>query len=342
MQLAAMQAPRAIETGPVNDAVTLSVVLASGDRASLAANLRRYRPALDALGLAYEVLCVVEASAEATLVELAALAREWPELEIFSRRPWTGEDAEFGTAFKRARGDLILTLPPWLEIAPGEIARLFERIEEGDMVIANRDVQPIGGLQQRLLKRAFRTIFGHTVSDVFSRVRLSRRAVLEEVGGFGVRQHFIPAIAAERGYRVVEVDVDAETEAAAAAPFVFRPAGRVRALFDAMTLFVVLKFLRRPLRFFGSIGLPVLAVGAVLTLALVVGRLFFGLPLADRPALIFAVLMVVLGIQIIAIGLVGEIIIFANSRHMKQYKVGTIIRRDPGSTHVQEIAHVDD
>ena len=340
MKMTAMHASRPPETADV----ALSVVLAASRQVRIAETLRRYRPDLAALGLGYEVLCVVEPGDEVAMADLAALARDWPELEIFPRRPWSGEDAALGTAYQRARGELILTLPPWNEIARGELPRLFERIADSDMVVATRDAQPIGGFQQRLLKRAFGLFFGHTVSDVFGRVRLSRRSVLEEVGGFGVRQHFIPVIAADRGYRVVEVPVRAAERppAPSVAAFAFRPMGRTNALFDAMTLFVVLKFLRRPLRFFGSVGLPILVAGALLTLGLIVARVFFGMSLADRPALIFGVLMIVLGIQVIAIGLVGEIVIFAGSRHMKQYKVGTIIRRDPGSAEVQEVAHVDD
>jgi hypothetical protein len=336
MQMTVMKIPPAQTASDIE----LSVVLASSQHTRVAETLRRYRPALDSLGLGYEVLCVVEASGRSIVAELEALARDWPELEVFARRPWSGEDAELGTAYKRARGELILTLTPWMEVAPEELPKLFERIGDSDMVIVNRAAQPIGGFQQRLLKRAFRLIFGHTVSDVFSRVRLSRRSVLEEVGGFGVRQHFIPAIAAERGYRVVEADMQSAGDTGV--PFAFRPSGRINALFDALTLFVVLKFLRRPLRFFGSIGLPILILGGLLTLALIVGRLFFDVPLADRPSLIFGVLMIVLGIQIIAIGLVGEIVIFANSREMKQYKVGTIIRRDRDSPQVEEVAHVDE
>jgi len=338
MQITAMKAPA---RAPRAAEIELSVVLASSRHLKVADVLRRYRPALDALGLAYEVLCVVEASAETALAELAELARDWPELEVFARRPWSGEDAELGTVYSRARGALILTVPPWMEIEPDDIAHLFERMDDSDMVLANRDAQPIGGFHRGLLKRAFGRLFGHTVSDVFARTRLSRRAVLEDVGGFGVRQHFIPVIAADRGYRVVEAGVRA-AGGTTATPFMLRPAGRMSALLDALTLFVVLKFLRRPLRFFGSIGLPLLVVGSALTLWLIVGRLFFEMPLADRPALIFGVLMVVLGIQIIAIGLVGEIVIFANSRQIKQYKVGTVIRRDPNSPHVQEVAHVDE
>lgn len=323
-------------------APAFSVVLAASRHVNVAEALRQYRAPLDALGKPYEVLCVIEGTAKAMLEELDALKKDWPELETFARRPWGGEDAELATAYGRAKGDLILTLPPFLEILPEEISKLFEKIDDSDMVVVNRDAQPISGSRQNLMKRVFKLFFGHTVSDVFSRTRLSRRDVLEEVGRFGVRQHFIPVIAANRGYRVVEVPIAKPTIEQPASSFAFRPVGHVSALFDAITLFVVLKFLRRPLRFFGAIGLPIFLVGIILTLGFVFGRLFFDLPLADRPALIFSVLMVVFGVQIIAIGLVGEIVIFANSRHMKQYKVASIIKRDPGASLVQEIPHKDE
>lgn len=331
------------------DEIELSVVLAANDRVNVADALRQYRPALDALDRSYEVLCAIEGTAEKTIAALNALAEDWPELEVLARRPWRGEDAELGTTIKRTSGKLILTLPPYFEIAPENLSALFEPIDECDMVVINRLDQPIGGVRQRFLKSAFRRFFGHAVSDVFSRVRLSRREVLEEVGGFGVRQHFIPIIAADRGYRVEEVEIDSQANPAnpeasekAGNAFVFRPFGHASAFLDAITLVVVLKFLRRPLRFFGAIGMPVFLIGLVATLALVIARLFFDMPLADRPALIFSVLMIVLGIQIVAIGLVGEIIIFANSRHMKQYKIATVIRRDPDSTTVEEVPHIDD
>lgn len=323
-------------------APAFSVVLAASRHAKVAETLRQYRSALDALNKPYEVLCVIEGTAQASIDELKTLQQDWPELETFARRPWGGEDAELATAYGRAKGELILTLPPFIEILPEEISKLFEKIDEGDMVIVNRETQPISGSRQNLLKRIFKLFFGHTVSDVFSRVRLSRRDVLEEVGRFGVRQHFIPVIAANRGYRVVEVPIAKPSPEKPAASHAFRPVGHFSALFDAITLFVVLKFLRRPLRFFGAIGLPIFVVGLILTIGLVLGRLFFDLPLADRPALIFSVLMLVFGVQIIAIGLVGEIVIFANSRHMKQYKVASIIRRDRDSSVVQEVPHSDD
>jgi hypothetical protein len=199
------------------------------------------------------------------------------------------------------------------------------------MVSAVRSDNPSSGWQgwrRRQFVRLLSRLFGQTLSDPFCRTRLARMPVLKDVAGFGVRQHFIPVIAAHRGYKLAEVDVSsATTTPESAVRYIFRPLGHLRAVFDTLTLYVVLKFLRRPLRFFGAIGLPIFVLGALATAVLIIQRLF-GEPLADRPALIFAVLMLVLGIQIIAIGLVGEIIIYANSRRMKQYVVRDIIRQD--------------
>jgi hypothetical protein len=100
---------------------------------------------------------------------------------------------------------------------------------------------------------------------------------------------------------------------------------QLRLLSDTLALFVVLKFVRKPLRFFGAVGLPLLIAGLLFTGALAAGRLFFGMALADRPVLIFGVLMIVLGIQIIALGLIGEIIIFASGKRTREYTVEKIL-----------------
>ena len=83
--------------------------------------------------------------------------------------------------------------------------------------------------------------------------------------------------------------------------------------------------MRKPLRFFGLLGSVTLAVGGISTLWLIVERLFFDIPLADRPALVLATLMVVLGIQLLAVGLIGELIIFVHARDMKEYKISEIV-----------------
>ena len=100
---------------------------------------------------------------------------------------------------------------------------------------------------------------------------------------------------------------------------------RVGVLLDILALYLVLKFTKKPLRFFGMIGLPILFVGLLSSGGLAIARLAYGVPLADRPALILAVLLIVLGIQILALGLIGELVIFASGRRIKEYTIERIV-----------------
>lgn len=306
----------------------LSVIVAAEPMQELTQTLVAVRPGLDAMDRPYELICVTDGRDATIMAALNRLGDDWPELLVLGQRPWRDDDAALTVAMRRARGDLVLTLAGWPEVAPEDLARLPGMLGDADIVTVARTNRPQSGLQawrRRNFARLLARLFGHSPGDPFCRTRLARRAVLEDVTGFGVRQHFIPVIAGLRGYKLAEVELRSVThESSAPARYVFRPLGHVFALLDAITLYVVLNFLRRPLRFFGAIGMPILVLGVLATTVLI-GQRLLGDALADRPALIFAVLMVVMGVQIVAIGLVGEIIIFANSRRLKQYVVREII-----------------
>ena len=96
-------------------------------------------------------------------------------------------------------------------------------------------------------------------------------------------------------------------------------------LTDILTIFFLAKFTKKPLRFFGLIGVVIFLLGGFWTLWLVVERIFMGVALADRPALVLASLLIVLGIQMLAVGLIGELIIFTHAKDMKEYTVSEIV-----------------
>lgn len=313
-----------------NDSEMLSVIIAAEPMKELIGTLSSARSGLDALGENYEVLCITDGRDNQLMSELARVREGWPQLVLLGLRPWSGDDAALTVGLRRARGSLVLTMAGWPEIDPEDFKKLPEALGDADMVSAVRTDLATSGWQawrRQRFGRFLTMLFGQTLRDPLCRTRLTRKPVLEDVAVFGVRQQFIPVIAGQRGYKLSEVDVGGSSGTGGNVRYIFSPLGHLRALFDAITLYVVLNFLRRPLRFFGSIGLPIFVVGALATSVLIVQRLF-GEALTDRPALIFAVLMVVLGTQLIAIGLVGEIIIFSNSRRMKQYSVREIINQE--------------
>jgi hypothetical protein len=107
---------------------------------------------------------------------------------------------------------------------------------------------------------------------------------------------------------------------------VYEPREYTRGLLDIFTVFFLVRFTKKPLRFFGMVGVTTFAVGALAVTWLVIERLFFGQALADRPALLLASLLVVLGLQLFALGLLGELMIFTHARGLKDYQIERVIQ----------------
>jgi hypothetical protein len=97
---------------------------------------------------------------------------------------------------------------------------------------------------------------------------------------------------------------------------------------DIFTVFFLVRFTKKPLRFFGMLGASLFGLGSLLVFYLVIQRLFFGQALADRPALLLSSLLLVVGLQLFALGLLGEIIIFTHARNIKDYQIDRVIRFD--------------
>jgi hypothetical protein len=130
-------------------------------------------------------------------------------------------------------------------------------------------------------------------------------------------------MAHRQGFRVIELDVtQSESDKYRR---IYAPGVYVRRLLDLLTIFFLVKFTKKPLRFFGLVGTTLFGLGVVSSLYLIIERLFFAVNLADRPALFLSSLLIVLGVQIIAIGLIGEIIIFTHAKDLKEYKIDKII-----------------
>jgi hypothetical protein len=96
-------------------------------------------------------------------------------------------------------------------------------------------------------------------------------------------------------------------------------------MIDLFTVFFLVKFTKKPLRFFGLTGTTILLTGLSISLYLIISRIFFDVGLSDRPLFLIGILFVVLGLQIFAIGLIGEILIFTHAKEIKEYNIDEII-----------------
>lgn len=159
--------------------------------------------------------------------------------------------------------------------------------------------------------------------DAGCNARVFKRRVIDEIQIYADLHTFLPIIAHRQGFKVTELKMaHAERDS-------FRRvySGRtyMQKLLDILAIYFLVKFTKRPLRFFGLLGVSIFSVGAIASIYVVIERLFFSVPLSSRPALLLSSLLVVLGIQVLAIGLIGEIVIFTHAKEIKDYTIEEII-----------------
>ncbi|HEX9876452.1 MAG TPA: glycosyltransferase [Gammaproteobacteria bacterium] len=305
-----------------------SIVIPVGARVDeLDTLIAEYDEAFASTGKAYEIIAVLDGRRDESLQILRELSRSNERLRVIELAKTFGESAALAAGFDAARADLLVTLPAYYQVTPSELPKLLEQAgPDDDMLIAVRWPRT-GGSFDKLRRGAFHALFeftsGMTFRDLGCGVRLFKREIASEIPLYGDQHRFLPALASRRGFRVRELDLHQSPKD------VFRGRYRLREylhrFLDVLTVFFLVRFTKKPLRFFGTIGFLAASVGGLFTAVLVVQRLFFDVALADRPALLLGSLLIVLGVQTFALGLIGELIIFTHATQMKEYAIRSVI-----------------
>ncbi|MCB1968842.1 MAG: glycosyltransferase [Geminicoccaceae bacterium] len=295
------------------------VIPVLSNRDDIVSTHKAYVDSLEPSGLELEPIYVIDGDKPAAMSALRQLRDSEYRPIILHLAQADGEASALSVGFRHATGDLVMTLPDHPQVIGAELLKLLESIEDADMVVANR--QAPQRPEDRKFEQTVRLFLGSRFKDLRSGVRLMRKPVTEEIVLYGDQHNFMPLVAETHGFRVKELPLAARASQR-------RPVGIGRKpslLLDVLAAYFLIRFVRRPFRFFGGIGLGVLAVGGAMTAYLVFARLFMGVGLLDRPALVLSTLMVVLGIQIISVGLIGEIITFVYTKEHRDYRVARII-----------------
>jgi glycosyltransferase involved in cell wall biosynthesis len=310
------------KTAGPDEGELISVVVPVVERAEdIVAVYRAFARELDQRRQEYEFLFVFDGRFTPP-PELVALSRETDRVRILRFAREFGETAALRLGIEKSQGSLILTLPAYFQVQPEGVRLLLEAVSRGaDMAVANRSPR-LDSWLNRMQSRAFHSIVARVSSqrfhDMACGVRVMRRSVAEALPLYGDLHRFIPALAIREGYRVDEVPVAQHPKDAQLR--VYRPGIYLRRLLDIGAFFFLAKFTEKPLRFFGLVGSAFLAAGAVLSLVLLIQRVE-GQGIANRPALLLAVLLLALGVQLIGLGLVGEIIVHLRAPHRRAYRV---------------------
>jgi glycosyltransferase involved in cell wall biosynthesis len=311
----------------VSAPIRVSVVIPVGSRQSDLAELyAEYRSGLDALGLPYETIFVLDGPQPDALTTLRRLSTPGERITVLNLSRSFGEATALAAGLERATGSIVITLPAYHQIESSGIAKLVAALDEADMSIGRRWPRAGGrfeALRRATFHRMVSAFTGSRFRDLGCGVRAMRRQIIEEISLYGDQHRFIALLAERQGFRVVEIDVPQSPKDYYTGRYPLREYAH-RAL-DILTVLFLVRFTKKPLRFFGMLGVSTFLLGAVLTLTLVIERLFFHQSLAERPALLLSSLLVVLGLQLFAIGLLGELIIFTHAKNIKDYQVQEVI-----------------
>jgi glycosyltransferase involved in cell wall biosynthesis len=307
--------------------VEISVIVPVGDRHADAAELyTEYKAGLDSIGQSYEIIFVLDGPHERFAAAIKELLCDGQRFNVVGLTRSFGEATAIMAGFEQSSGDTIVTLPAYHQIEAPDIVKLVSALGESDVAIGRRWPRA-GGPLERLRRWMFHGLLAWVTklqfSDLGCGARAFHRRVLEEIQLYGDQHRFLAVLADRQGFRVREVEVRQSPKDRFTG--IYGPREYTRGFLDIFTVFFLVRFTKKPLRFFGMVGVTTFAIGALLVAWLVIERLFFGQALAERPALLLSSLMVVLGLQLFALGLLGELIIFTHARAIKDYQIERVI-----------------
>jgi hypothetical protein len=324
-----------------NSCLPLSVIMPVGKRhaADIATLYSEYKVGLAALDLPYEFIVVLDGPRPEVAASLQRLLERGENLIVISLTKRFGEATALMAGFQRTSGRVIITVPAYHQIQGAEIGKLVRALDKAEVAIGRR--WPRVGSRFEVMRRdTFHRLIarggGERFNDLGCGARAMKRRVLEEISLYGDQHRFLPVLANRQGFRIVEVDVaqsplDRYSGGYPAREYAHR-------VLDIFTVFFLVRFTKKPLRFFGMIGASTFVIGAVLVAYLAIDRLVFQHALADRPALLLSSLLVVLGMQLFALGLLGELIIFTHARDIKDYQIDEVVRYPEGGASLPAVA----
>jgi len=312
----------------VSDTPQVSVVVPISERHDRMDKLYSiYAAELREMKQSFEFIFVVDGAFPLAVDALKKLQSEGEPIRIIQFARSFGESMALMEGFRQAKGELILTLASYIQIEPKDLHKVFDAYNAGhDMVITRRYPRKdplINRIQASIYHYVIRKLTNTSFRDITSGMRLISRKVLSEFVLYGDLHRFLPIFAFQRGVNVREIKVGQRKEDTQVR--VVNAGAYVRRLLDILTLFFLVKFTKKPLRFFGLIGVGLGLPGVLIIAYLGVLRLFYGVGLADRPFLLMGILLLVFGFHLFSVGLIGELIIYCHSREVLDYRVKKII-----------------
>jgi glycosyltransferase involved in cell wall biosynthesis len=301
---------RAVRGASVTRPRLVSVVIPLlNEEATLSALHDEVAQSLDGAGFAWELVFVDDGSTDGSYRELVRLHAAYTNVRVVRLRRNFGKAAALAAGFEAAAGEVVVTMDADLQDDPAEIPALIAKLDEGfDLVTGwKRDRQDtlVRRVVSRVYNAATRWATGVRLHDINCGLKAYRSEVLENVQLYGERHRFIPVLAHHLGFSVAEIQVNHRRRVNGKSRFGLER--YLRSPFDLLTIVFMGRYRYRPLHLFGGVGLGLGLTGSVILFYLSMEKLE-GAGIGRRPLLLLGILLVVVGVQFLSLGLLGEML----------------------------------
>jgi len=290
---------------------------------------QRLKEVLEQLGLEYEIIYVDDGSTDRTLKLLEEISRTDPKVLILSLRRNFGQTAAFAAGFDFASGDVVITMDGDLQNDPKDIPKLLQKMDEYDLVSGWRRKRKDPFLTRRLPSMIanwlISKVTGVKLHDYGCSLKAYRKEVVKNLRLYGEMHRFIPAVASWYGVRVTEVETTHHPRLRGKSKYGL--SRTIKVILDLITVKFLQSFSTKPIQFFGPFGVFFSSVGFFICLYLSIRKLLFAESIGGRPLLMLGVLLIIVGIQLIGMGLLGEMLVrvYHESQNKPIYVIKKVI-----------------
>ena len=265
---------------------------------------------LDSLNQPYEVIFIDDGSRDNSFNVLKDIQDQDENIRIIRFRRNFGQTAALAAGMQYAHGEVIVTMDGDQQNDPNDIPKLLDKINEGyDLVSGWRYDRKDRYWSRKIPSLVANKLISHTTDvklhDYGCTLKAIRQDVAKNITLYGELHRFIPAIASWMGVSIAEVKVNHRPRTLGKTKYGI--SRTIRVLLDLVTVKFLLNYAGRPIHFFGLPGLLSGAVGFLLIIYMTFEKFFLDVPMGNRPLLQLSILMILIGIQFIVIGLLGEL-----------------------------------
>ncbi len=290
---------------------------------------RKVKEILKPLNISHEIIFIDDGSKDNTYQDLERIHKKDKKVKIIKFKRNFGKAAALSAGFELAQGNLILTMDADLQDDPREIPRFLNKLNKGyDIVVGwkykRKDPYITKVIPSKIFNLLVRKLTKIKLHDSDCNFRLMKKEILNDLTIYGGLYRYIPSLTASKGYRLGEIKVRHNPRRHGKSKFGFLRL--FKGSFDLITIKYLISYSQSPLYFFGGIGLFFETIGILLGFYLTYLKFILGETIGNRPLLLLVVLLIILGIQLISLGLIAEMITNTHKKSAKNYLIKNILK----------------